>query len=271
MSVEEPSIQCSDPFHGLSVSSHYTPQVPINNDPIISQLLSHREQMTDVSHADEQERQRRMYTMLRHSRKYKKIQVELANGRWENSNQESAQVPIEGNEITAALLQLGDLEHSARAAFPHSQPPSLWESTNPSGRERQASGNSGGSKAGSRWVSFSETVIVIRQPPGRIGSKLKESDESLAESPRDSESTETSVVSISSDVSSTSEISPASDASSNSDPERVIELASGIAVKPNSVLSKHPACHAVPPIRSSRRKKLRFKAIATKLLGRKRT
>ncbi|KND02046.1 uncharacterized protein SPPG_02550 [Spizellomyces punctatus DAOM BR117] len=268
MSVEEPSIHCSNPFHSLSYSSHYTPQVPTHNDPIISQLLSHREQMTDVSDADEQERQRRMYTMLRHSRKYKKIQVELANGRWESSNQESAQVSIEGNEITAALLQLGDLEGSARAAFP---PPSLLESTNPSGRERQASGNSGGSKAGSRWVSFSETVVVIRQPPGRIATKLNESDESLAESPRDSQSTETSVVSISSDASSNSEISPASNASSNSDSEKVIEPASGIAGKLDNDLSKHPASHAVPAIRSGRRKKLRFKAIATKLLGRKRT
>ena len=54
-----------------------------NDDPLIQKLLSTRQQMTDVSEQDEQERQNRMYVMLRHSRKYRKMQVAQANDRWE--------------------------------------------------------------------------------------------------------------------------------------------------------------------------------------------
>ncbi|TPX46547.1 hypothetical protein SeMB42_g02217 [Synchytrium endobioticum] len=51
-------------------------------DPIIMQLLSTRVKMTDVSDAYEDERQRRMYNMLRHSHQYKRLQVRDANAKW---------------------------------------------------------------------------------------------------------------------------------------------------------------------------------------------
>lgn len=52
------------------------------NDPIIQKILANRNEMTDVSLADEEERLKRMYVMLRHSKKYKKMQVEEANKLW---------------------------------------------------------------------------------------------------------------------------------------------------------------------------------------------
>ena len=54
------------------------------SDPIIDELLSQREIMTDVSEKYEIERQRRMYTMLRYSRRYRRLQVAQANDKWEN-------------------------------------------------------------------------------------------------------------------------------------------------------------------------------------------
>lgn len=51
-------------------------------DPIIQKILSQRTYMDDVSSDDELERQRRMLPMLRHSRKYKKLQVSDANQKW---------------------------------------------------------------------------------------------------------------------------------------------------------------------------------------------
>lgn len=60
-----------------------TPQCqPETQDPIIQRLLSKRSVMSDVSVEDEQERQKRMYNMLRYSQHYRKIQVESANDKW---------------------------------------------------------------------------------------------------------------------------------------------------------------------------------------------
>jgi NH3-dependent NAD+ synthetase len=47
----------------------------VPEDKIINQLLQHRPSMNDVEQEFEEERQRRMYNMLRHSSHYKKIQV----------------------------------------------------------------------------------------------------------------------------------------------------------------------------------------------------
>ncbi len=65
----------NDPFSNTQEENH--------SDPIIQKLLANRQCMTDVSEAEELERQKRMYVMLRHSRKYKKLQVEQANDLWE--------------------------------------------------------------------------------------------------------------------------------------------------------------------------------------------
>jgi hypothetical protein len=51
-------------------------------DPIIAALLATRGPILDVSESAEEERQRRMYVMLRWSHKYKKMQVESANAMW---------------------------------------------------------------------------------------------------------------------------------------------------------------------------------------------
>lgn len=47
----------------------------VPEDKIINQLLQRRPSMNDVGQEFEEERQRRMYNMLRHSSHYKKIQV----------------------------------------------------------------------------------------------------------------------------------------------------------------------------------------------------
>ncbi|KAI8903060.1 hypothetical protein EDD86DRAFT_273335 [Gorgonomyces haynaldii] len=52
-------------------------------DEIIQKLLESRQKMTDVDAEAEQERQRRMYQMLRYSNHYKKLQVERANLQWD--------------------------------------------------------------------------------------------------------------------------------------------------------------------------------------------
>ena len=70
----------------LSSNSEYMSGATAVNtmeDPIIFQLLEKRSKMTDVDEEAEAERQRRMYIMLRHSRRYKKLQVANANNRWD--------------------------------------------------------------------------------------------------------------------------------------------------------------------------------------------
>ncbi|TPX41290.1 hypothetical protein SeMB42_g05633 [Synchytrium endobioticum] len=58
------------------------PATATDADPIIRQLLANRAKMTDVSDAHEDERQRRMYNMLRHSHQYRRLQVRDANAKW---------------------------------------------------------------------------------------------------------------------------------------------------------------------------------------------
>ncbi|KAJ3194997.1 hypothetical protein HK101_001383 [Irineochytrium annulatum] len=52
------------------------------DDPIIAKMLEHRVVMTDVDPEAERERQKRMYNMMRHTPKYKRLQVAGANSRW---------------------------------------------------------------------------------------------------------------------------------------------------------------------------------------------
>jgi len=62
-------------------------------DPIIMHLLSTRQQMHDVTPEHECERLKRMHNMLRHSKKYKRMQVSRANATW------TADIPSANNEI----------------------------------------------------------------------------------------------------------------------------------------------------------------------------
>ncbi|TPX45195.1 hypothetical protein SeLEV6574_g04012 [Synchytrium endobioticum] len=58
------------------------PATATDGDPIIRQLLANRARMTDGSDAHEDERQRRMYNMQRHSHQYRRLQVRDANAKW---------------------------------------------------------------------------------------------------------------------------------------------------------------------------------------------
>jgi hypothetical protein len=52
------------------------------NDPIIQEMLSNRVLEEKVNENDETERQNRMYSMLVHSKKYRKLTIERANDMW---------------------------------------------------------------------------------------------------------------------------------------------------------------------------------------------
>jgi hypothetical protein len=55
---------------------------PSDTDEIIQEMLKSRLEQTDVDKQHEQERQRRMYSMLRNSSHFKKLQVAHANQHW---------------------------------------------------------------------------------------------------------------------------------------------------------------------------------------------
>ncbi|KAJ3230439.1 hypothetical protein HDU81_004503 [Chytriomyces hyalinus] len=69
-------------------------------DPIINQMLQDRPAMDDVPPDAEEERRRRMFVMLRWSNRYKKLQVEDANAKWVQSedDQHTAQDPFSALE-----------------------------------------------------------------------------------------------------------------------------------------------------------------------------
>ncbi|KAI9105933.1 hypothetical protein DFS34DRAFT_36802 [Phlyctochytrium arcticum] len=172
---------------------------PPTYDPIIAQLLSSRQEMKDVSPEDEQERQRRMYIMLKYSRKYRKIQVEQANEKWgeqnlvnssgasgvfsgadleqassddyilENAFSDLDQDPINRHEIgSKSQLQHEaiDGELNSDSMFIESSAPFPTSTAGPITGTRQTTGmrSQSSSKGGSRRVSFSSFVTVMRQP-----------------------------------------------------------------------------------------------------------
>ena len=83
-----------------------------DDQDIINQMLANRRIMTDVSPDAELERQRRMYSMLRYSSHYKKLQVKKANSLWTASEIES-QASMFGkreSDLNNALDQLGEID-----------------------------------------------------------------------------------------------------------------------------------------------------------------
>ncbi len=63
-----------------------------SSDPLIALMLSNRQIPTDLSPENELETRNRLYTMLRHSKTYKRLQVARANEKW-----------MSGNDLTAPI------------------------------------------------------------------------------------------------------------------------------------------------------------------------
>ena len=94
--------------NSFNVSTHAPSTListPTQQDPIITALLSSRGKISDVSQSAEEERQRRMYVMLRWSHKYKKMQVESANAMWDRTgDREFGEESLEERGVPSAGL-----------------------------------------------------------------------------------------------------------------------------------------------------------------------
>ncbi|RKO98691.1 hypothetical protein CXG81DRAFT_21118 [Caulochytrium protostelioides] len=116
-------LESSEPFPNTVVASTRSPEP--TRDPIIAQLLINRQHQSDVSAADEEERQRRMYNMLRYSHHYKRLQVQHANSIWDTDLTQALDETCEGraskHSATAADGRV-DRSEADSHAFPMKQP-----------------------------------------------------------------------------------------------------------------------------------------------------
>jgi hypothetical protein len=84
-----------------------------STDPIITAMLSNRQVPDDLTPEQEQETRERLYVMLRHSKKYKKMQVVQANEKWQSECDADAD-PFSSSQTSSQnlLKDLGALDLS---------------------------------------------------------------------------------------------------------------------------------------------------------------
>jgi hypothetical protein len=83
-------------FSNSSVSILDADPIPTPaNDPIIAIMLSRRQSTNDMTPEQDQELQNRLYTMLRYSKNYKRLQVAHANQKWLSH--------LSGSDVTAPI------------------------------------------------------------------------------------------------------------------------------------------------------------------------
>ncbi|KAJ3285784.1 anaphase-promoting complex subunit Hcn1 [Rhizoclosmatium sp. JEL0117] len=96
-------------------------RTPASDDPIIAKLLSNRCAMTDVDAISEQERQKRMFIMLRWSGHYRALQVQEANSKYASDQTQTSSTTSSSNlDCFSDIMTSEDEDESVAATLRNS-------------------------------------------------------------------------------------------------------------------------------------------------------
>ena len=128
---------------------YFPPKLIITRfDPIIQSMLPPL--AVNLNNPDELERRRRMQTMLKCSKRYKRLMVERANKQWEDSN-------------LADLLEISTLQSSDEMVNSSNQQDIFGLNCMQSNEKEDGSSSLDSIDSAKRRVSFSDHVDIINQ------------------------------------------------------------------------------------------------------------